>query len=70
MRFYLEKTFSCELTGKSGLDFFDALESERRESMRTQNAFPNPLKSRVLQSCQFRASSNLLLCNSADHLPL
>lgn len=61
MRFYLQKIFTCELTGKSNIDFFDALDSEERESARTQNAFPNSLKPRVLQSCQWRKQGGIFL---------
>lgn len=56
MKFYLEKIFSCEYTGKSGLDYFAALDSEQKEAEKTQRLFPARLKSKVLKACQFRES--------------
>ena len=57
MKFYLEKIFSCEYTGKSGLDYFAALDSEQKEAEKTQRLFPARLKSKVLKACQFRKCS-------------
>jgi len=50
----MEPIFTCEYTGKSGLNFFQALESEQTESQKTQAAFPDVLKPRVLRACHFR----------------
>jgi len=56
MSFFLQKIFTCEYTGKSGLDYFQALDSEFEESKKTQLKFPDPLKPKVLRACQFRMS--------------
>lgn len=50
----MEPIFTCEYTGKSGLNFFNALESEISESEKTQRNFPDVLKPRVLRACHFR----------------
>lgn len=50
----MEPIFTCEYTGKSGLTFFGAIESEQKESEKTQLAFPDVLKPRVLRACHFR----------------
>lgn len=59
MKFYLEKIFSCEYTGKSGLDYFAALDSEQKEAEKTQRLFPARLKSKVLKACQFQVEGRL-----------
>jgi hypothetical protein len=56
MSFFLQKIFTCEYTGKSGLDYFQALDSEFEESKKTQLKFPDALKPKVLRACQFRTS--------------
>ena len=56
--YYMEPIFTCEYTGKSGLNFFQALESEQLESEKTQKAFPDVLKPRVLRACHFREFFN------------
>ncbi|KAI9886506.1 MAG: hypothetical protein M1823_001686 [Watsoniomyces obsoletus] len=53
MEFYKQKKFVCELTGHSGLTFFDARESERRESQGIDQIFPVALKEKVLRKVQF-----------------
>lgn len=54
MSFYRLKQFQCEVTGKSGLDYFQALESERQEARTMHMRFPVPLKSAVLRAVQWR----------------
>lgn len=54
MLFYRMKIFQCELTGKGGLDYFQALESERSEAMTIHSRFPEQLKPPVLSAVQFR----------------
>jgi bromodomain adjacent to zinc finger domain protein 1A len=58
--FYLQKIFSDEATGRTGLDFYTALNHERRESEQIQQRFPDALKVRLLRSAQFRARSGSL----------
>ena len=65
MSFYRLKQFQCEVTGKSGLDYFQALESERQEARTMHMRFPAPLKSAVLRAVQWRASSHCQLSFSA-----
>ena len=71
MKFYLEKIFSCEYTGKSGLDYFAALDSEQKEAEKTQRLFPARLKSKVLKACQFRKYSpeHLWMAGASYRLP-
>lgn len=54
MSFYKLKQFQCEVTGKSGLDYFQALESEQQEARTLHSRFPEPLKAAVLRSVQWR----------------
>ena len=54
MSFYRMKHFQCEVTGKSGLDYFQALESERQEARTMHSRFPDQLKAAVLKAVQWR----------------
>ena len=54
MSFYRLKQFQCEVTGKSGLDYFQAVESERQEARTLHARFSAPLKPAVLQAVQWR----------------
>ena len=56
MSFYRLKQFQCEVTGKSGLDYFQAVESERHEAKTLHSRFSEPLKPAVLKAVQWRAS--------------
>lgn len=56
MSFYRLKQFQCEVTGKSGLDYFQALESERQEARTLHSRFSEPLKPAVLKAVQWRMS--------------
>ncbi|KAF9512921.1 hypothetical protein BS47DRAFT_1329990 [Hydnum rufescens UP504] len=62
MTFYSMKVFQCELTGKGGLDFFQALDSERTEAMTLHARFPAQLKPHVLAAVQWQIMGRL------DHL--
>ncbi|TCD64001.1 hypothetical protein EIP91_004703 [Steccherinum ochraceum] len=62
MSFYRMKHFQCEVTGKSGLDYFQALESEQHEARTMHSRFPEPLKSAVLKAVQWQVMGRL------DHL--
>lgn len=62
MSFYRLKQFQCEVTGKSGLDYFQALASERHEARTLHSRFPEPLKAAVLKSVQWQVIGRL------DHL--
>jgi bromodomain adjacent to zinc finger domain protein 1A len=57
MTFYRTKQFQCEVTGKSSLSYFEALESELQEARTMHSRFPEPLKSAILRSVQFRTSA-------------
>jgi hypothetical protein len=59
MTFYSMKVFQCELTGKGGLDFFQALDSERTEAMTLHARFPAQLKPHVLAAVQWRTHTPL-----------
>lgn len=56
MSFYRLKQFQCEVTGKSGLDYFQALDSERQEARTLHARFSEPLKEPILKAVQYRAS--------------
>ncbi|EPQ60860.1 hypothetical protein GLOTRDRAFT_135465 [Gloeophyllum trabeum ATCC 11539] len=62
MSFYKVKQFQCEVTGKSGLDYFQALESEHQEARTMHSRFPEPLKGPVLKAVQWQVMGRL------DHL--
>ncbi|TFY79366.1 hypothetical protein EWM64_g4644 [Hericium alpestre] len=62
MSFYRLKQFQCEVTGKSGLDYFQALESEQQEARTLHSRFPEPLKSAILKAVQWQVMGRL------DHL--
>ncbi|KAH0838447.1 chromatin remodeling complex protein [Lanmaoa asiatica] len=62
MSFYRLKQFQCEVTGKSGLDYFQALESEQQEAQTMHSRFPEPLKAAVLRAVQWQVVGRL------DHL--
>ncbi|KAI0274694.1 ATP-utilizing chromatin assembly and remodelling N-terminal-domain-containing protein [Gloeopeniophorella convolvens] len=62
MSFYRLKQFQCEVTGKSGLDYFQALESEQLEARTMHSRFPEQLKSAVLKAVQWQVMGRL------DHL--
>jgi len=55
MSFYRLKQFQCEVTGKSGLDYFQAVDSERQEARTLHSRFSEPLKPAVLKAVQWRA---------------
>lgn len=54
MTFYKSNIFMCEVTGKTGLDYFQAAESERSESNNLHARFPEQLKAAVLRAVQWR----------------
>ncbi|KAI6044961.1 chromatin remodeling complex protein [Pisolithus marmoratus] len=62
MSFYRLKQFQCEVTGKSGLDYFQALDSEQQEAQTMHSRFPEPLKAAVLKAVQWQVVGRL------DHL--
>ncbi|GBE78388.1 chromatin remodeling complex protein [Sparassis crispa] len=62
MSFYRRKQFQCEVTGKSGLDYFQALDSEQQEARTMHSRFPDPLKAAVLKAVQWQVMGRL------DHL--
>ena len=65
MSFYRLKQFQCEVTGKSGLDYFQAIESERHEARTLHSRFSEPLKPAVLKAVQWRA-----FCSSSPPITL
>jgi hypothetical protein len=58
MSFYRLRQFQCEVTGKSGLDYFQAIESELLEARTMHSRFPEQLKSAVLKAVQWRECLN------------
>ncbi|RAK79612.1 DDT domain protein [Aspergillus fijiensis CBS 313.89] len=59
MDFYKQKRFICEITGHSGLTFFEALKSEMEESREVNSAFPDALKEPILRRIQFSTVSRV-----------
>lgn len=59
LSFYKLKQFQCEVTGKSGLDYFQALESEQQEARTLHTRFPQHLKAPVLRAVQWRACASI-----------
>lgn len=68
MSFYRLRQFQCEVTGKSGLDYFQAIESEQSEARTMHSRFPEQLKSFVLKSVQWREFLDYLLTVYASML--
>lgn len=66
MDFYKQKRFICEITGHSGMTFFEALRSETAGSREVDNSFPDPLKGPVLRKIQFSTISRI--DNLVDHI--
>ncbi|KAJ7597210.1 chromatin remodeling complex protein [Mycena floridula] len=62
MSFYRVKQFQCEVTGKSGLNYFQAVESERDEARTLHSRFSEPLKPAILKAVQWQVMGRL------DHL--
>ncbi|KAF9458184.1 chromatin remodeling complex protein [Collybia nuda] len=62
MSFYRLRQFQCEVTGKSGLDYFQAIDSERQEARTMHSRFSEPLKPAVLKAVQWQVMGRL------DHL--
>ncbi|BGP26830.1 DDT domain-containing protein [Rhodotorula toruloides] len=59
LTFLLTRQFQCEYSGKSGLDYFAALRSEKAESKVVRERFPDALKGKVLGSVQFQVMGRL-----------
>lgn len=59
MDWYKARKFICEISGHSGLSFFDALKSETAGARDIENAFPEPLKAPVLRKIQFSTVSRI-----------
>ncbi|GAA6007157.1 hypothetical protein JCM10207_001527 [Rhodosporidiobolus poonsookiae] len=59
LTFLLSRQFQCEYSGKTNLDYFSALQSEKAESRIVRERFPDPLKGRVLGTVQFRVMGRL-----------
>lgn len=62
LSFYKTKQFQCDVTGRGGLDFFQALESEQQEARTLHARFPEQLKGPVLRAVQWQVMGRL------DHL--
>ncbi|KAI1344312.1 hypothetical protein F5Y15DRAFT_366167 [Xylariaceae sp. FL0016] len=57
--FYSQPRFICQITGHSGLTFFDALKSELAGAQEVDQAFPEALKGPVLRRVQFQTISRI-----------
>lgn len=59
MDWYKARKFICEISGHSGLSFFDALKSESAGARDVESTFPEPLKQPVLRKIQFSTVSRI-----------
>ncbi|KAH8668321.1 ATP-utilizing chromatin assembly and remodelling N-terminal-domain-containing protein [Xylariales sp. PMI_506] len=59
MDFYKQPRFICQITGHSGLTFFEALKSELAGAQEVEQAFPEALKGPVLRRVQFQTISRI-----------
>lgn len=57
--YLMQKKFVDAVNGKSGLTFFDALESETKSSSAIENVFPDVLKDPILRKVQFSTISRI-----------
>ena len=62
MDFLKQRRFICEITGHSGLNFFEAQKSEAAGSQEVDSSFPEALREPVLRRVQFSTVSRI------DHL--
>lgn len=69
LSFYKLKQFQCEVTGKSGLDYFQALESEQQEARTLHTRFPQHLKAPVLRAVQWRTCFHQLTSSHFHSIP-
>ncbi|KAE9367357.1 hypothetical protein N431DRAFT_383007 [Stipitochalara longipes BDJ] len=59
MDFYKQRRFICQITGHSGLSFFEALKSELAGAQEVEEAFPEALKGPILRRVQFQTISRI-----------
>ncbi|KAL7626575.1 hypothetical protein AAE478_003347 [Parahypoxylon ruwenzoriense] len=59
MDFYKQPRFICQITGHSGLTFFEALKSELAGAQEVEQAFPEALKGPILRRIQFQTISRI-----------
>ncbi|KAI9641519.1 hypothetical protein NHQ30_010331 [Ciborinia camelliae] len=59
MDFYKQRRFICQISGHSGLSFFEALKSELAGAREVEEAFPNALKGPILRRVQFQTISRI-----------
>lgn len=59
MDFFKSRRFTCQVSGRSGLTFFDALRSEQAGSREIDEAFPQALREPVLRRVQFSTTSRI-----------
>ncbi|KAF3360738.1 Ankyrin repeat, PH and SEC7 domain containing protein secG [Verticillium dahliae VDG1] len=59
MDFYKQRRFNCQISGHSGLTFFEALKSETAGAEEIEQAFPEALKGPVLRRVQFQTVSRI-----------
>ncbi|KAJ9639485.1 hypothetical protein H2201_002858 [Coniosporium apollinis] len=57
--YYKQRKFTCEITGHSGLTFFQARDSETQGSKALQSTFPEALRDPVLRRVQFSPISRI-----------
>ncbi|KAF2100749.1 hypothetical protein NA57DRAFT_9993, partial [Rhizodiscina lignyota] len=55
----VQRKFTCDITGHSGLTYFEALNSELHGSRDVESNFPEPLREPVLRRVQFSQTARL-----------
>ncbi|SZF06086.1 unnamed protein product [Blumeria hordei] len=59
MDFYKQRRFICQITGHSGLSYFEALKSELAGAQVVEEAFPEALKGPILRRVQLQTISRI-----------
>ena len=57
--YYMQRKFLCEVTGHSGLTYFEALESEKKASEGVETLFSDALKEPMLRRIQFSTQTRV-----------
>ncbi|WRT64827.1 uncharacterized protein IL334_001763 [Kwoniella shivajii] len=57
--FYSQPLFQCEVSGKSNLSYYTAMQSEQKEVRQLHSRFPRQLKKAVLSAVQFQIEGKL-----------
>ncbi|CEH18856.1 Chromatin remodeling complex WSTF-ISWI, large subunit (contains heterochromatin localization, PHD and BROMO domains) [Ceraceosorus bombacis] len=59
LSFFNQRRFQCELSGRQGLTYLEALQSEEKEAKELHRRFPQALKGPLLRAAQFVVAGRL-----------